>query len=72
MVIQDNKIKSKPHLQGIGRKIQLWTSTTEILEGQFEDNELNGIGRKISIAFSGDLLYQIGYWDKGKLNGFGQ
>jgi len=39
----------KTPLNGVGRKISLWSHGGDIQEGQFVDNELEGFGRKIDV-----------------------
>lgn len=61
-------------LFGVGRKIKLDDAekTITIYEGQFVDNELDGVGRRIVINYSEatDKLEQTcGQWSKGKENG---
>ena len=43
-----------------------------IWEGQFKDNELHGYGRSITLWYGDmDLICEVGYFDKGRLHGYG-
>ena len=74
-IVQDNTKK----LQGIGRKIRIWSYSKEpltykrlsIWEGQFKNNEMNGFGRWIKV-WNQESSYYIGNWHRGKFHGYGK
>ena len=55
-------------------KIDAEAKTITILEGQFSDNELNGVGRRVIINYkeSKDSKSEqmVGNWAKGAENGY--
>ena len=54
-------------------KIDAEAKTITILEGQFSDNELNGVGRRIIINYKEKEIkseQMVGNWAKGAENGY--
>ena len=63
------------NLFGVGRKIKFDNEgkTITIFEGQFSDNELHGVGRRVLINYAEEAVkfeQYIGEWSKGTENGY--
>lgn len=59
-------------LNGIGRKIILWSGGAGIWEGQYKDDLLHGFGRGIAIYGKGQFSLYIGMWEQNDYHGYGR
>lgn len=65
---------NKMILDGIGRKIRIWTKYGGgiVQEGQFTDGELNGFGRWTICQYDDTHDCYIGWWKEGQRHGYGR